>query len=89
MSRTDYKNEKMKLNALEKIGLKLFSTRQILSRKLASRDKICQVENSCVVQFIHFIASDFFSVSSYLSLGRQSPCRWALANKRRDSVSPP
>ena len=30
MSRKDYKNEKMKLNAREKIGLKLLSIRQIL-----------------------------------------------------------
>ena len=33
MSWKDYKNEKMKLNAREKIDLKLFSTRQILPRE--------------------------------------------------------
>ena len=33
MSRKDYKNVKMKLKSREKIGLKLFSTRQILSRE--------------------------------------------------------
>ena len=78
MSRTDYQNEKMKLNAKEKTWLKLFSTRQILSRgrePIASRDKICQVENSCVVQFICFIASDFYSMSSHLPRGRRSPSR--------------